>query len=273
MLAEGFLRNGRQCGCPVEMHAEILKGAWRILSRAPAEPRRCDTKREKLMGFNVPAVSLKFHFGSLVLHRWPWSVAMNKESDFLKKINFLCFVMVFTSIIRSSWKLLEYSSDWLSDSTCRGTSMRWICAELETSAYETKWDAMTPWGVPSFTLIVLEAEVDINSTNEKTLHYYHVAHLCTWYTNWTFVKQRYEMLYAALCLLPCYQSTRSYQHLSCTQGHWVLPPVPAVSGWSGVTPWTRHHFIFPATVCLKTPTEIRCQKPCVGIRHKAALFL
>lgn len=113
----------------------------------------------------------------------------------------------------------------------------------------------------------------ISTVQIKTLHYYHVAHLCTWYTNWTFVKQRYEMLYAALCLLPCYQSTRSYQHLSCTQGHWVLPPVPAVSGWSGVTPWTRHHFIFPATVCLKTATEIRCQKPCVGIRHKAALFL
>lgn len=105
--------------------------------------------------------------------------------------------MVFTSIIRSSWKLLEYSSDWLSDSTCRG-------AELETSAYETKWDAMTPWGVPSFALIVSEAEVDVNNTNHssvKTLHYHRVAHLCTWYTKWTFVKQRYEMLYAALCLL------------------------------------------------------------------------
>lgn len=252
---------------------------------ARVEPERCTKdfkqsacraealrhEKRKTNGIQRSCRFLKFHFGSLVLRRWLWSVAVNEESDlfFLKKIHFLCFVMVFTSIIRSSWKLLEYISHWLSDSTCRG-------AERETSAYERKWDAMTPWGAPSFALIVLEAEVDINNTNlssVKTLHYYHVAHLCTWYTNWTFVKQRYEMLYAALCLLPCYQSTRSYQHLSCTQGHWVLPPVPAVSGWSGVTPWTRHHFIFPATVCLKTPTEIRCQKPCVGIRHKAALFL
>lgn len=158
--------------------------------------------------------------------------------------------MVFTSIIRSSWKLLEYSSDWLSDSTCRGTSMsNW-------KHLLTKQNGMLWHHEGCYHLHRLSRKLRLRSTTQLC----QVSKLSTIimlliYAPATQTKPLWSRgMKCFLLHCACYPAINPLILIS------TCPALRVTGSCSlsqlseeevGVTPWARHRFIFPATVCLK----------------------
>lgn len=211
-------------------------------------------KRRKTNEIQCSFRFLKFYFGPFVLHGWLWSVALKEERDFMNAFSLFC-------------------GDFLAHENCEKISVAdgqirrvvvtpvrvWNWKHLLTKPNGMLWHDEgcdhSHWLSWKLELVVNNTNLQVSELNTVFMELIYASGTQTK----PVLSRGMEMRFAALCLLPCYQSTHSYQHAGS------LGPAACHSCRRRKWAYTLNKSPLYLSCYSQTQTQMRCQKPCVGI--------